>query len=185
MASVVWNRLKDRAKSQRPSGDGAMSGYHERLTALGLVLPEPLKLPPGMVLPFPWVNVRGDRAYISGHGPQETDGSPAGPFGAVGDTVTVSEGYASARKVGLSMLGSLQRELGSLDRIAGWCRVHGMINCQARFRDTPSVLNGFTDLILEVFGGAVGRHARTAVGVAGLPLNFPIEIEAEVILKPR
>ena len=63
MASVVWNRLKDRAKSQRPSGDGAMSGYHERLTALGLVLPEPLKLPPGMVLPFPWVNVRGDRAY--------------------------------------------------------------------------------------------------------------------------
>ena len=162
-----------------------MTDFDERLVALGIVLPQPLKSPPGMVLPFPWVNVRGDRAYISGHGPQETDGSPAGPFGAVGDTVTIEEGYGSARKVGLSVLGSLQRELGTLNRIAGWCRVHGMVNCQAGFDNTPSVLNGFTDLILQVFGSEVGAHARTAVGVAGLPLNFPIEIEAEVILRTR
>ena len=161
-----------------------MSGADARLTELGIVLPAPLKLPQGMVLPFPWVNVRGDRAWISGHGPQEADGSPAGPFGAVGDTVSVEEGYASARKTGLSMLGSLHRELGSLDRIAGWCRVHGMINCRERFDRTPAVLNGFTDLILEVFGAEVGAHARTAVGVAGLPMNFPIEIEAEVLLHP-
>ena len=160
-----------------------MTDFDERLVALGIVLPQPLKSPPGMVLPFPWVNVQGDRAYISGHGPQETDGSPAGPFGAVGDTVTIEEGYGSARKVGLSVLGSLQRELGTLNRIAGWCRVHGMVNCQAGFDNTPSVLNGFTDLILQVFGSEVGVHARTAVGVAGLPLNFPIEIEAEVILR--
>ena len=160
-----------------------MTDFDERLVALGIVLPQPLKSPPGMVLPFPWVNVRGDRAYISGHGPQETDGSPTGPFGAVGDTVTIEEGYGSARKVGLSVLGSLQRELGTLNRIAGWCRVHGMVNCQAGFDNTPSVLNGFTDLILQVFGSEVGAHARTAVGVAGLPLNFPIEIEAEVILR--
>ncbi len=161
-----------------------MTSPDARLAELGLVLPAPFKLSPGMVLPFPWVNVRGDRAWISGHGPQAEDGSPAGPFGAVGDTVSVEEGYASARKVGLSMLGSLKRELGSLDRIAGWCRVHGMINCKARFDNTPAVLNGFTDLILEVFGPEVGAHARTAVGVAGLPLNFPIEIEAEVLLHP-
>jgi enamine deaminase RidA (YjgF/YER057c/UK114 family) len=159
-----------------------VSSYEDRLADLGIVLPQPLKLPPGMTLPFPWVNVRGDRAYISGHGPQEHDGSPAGPFGAVGDTVSVEEGYASARKVGLSMLGSLKRELGSLDRVIGWCRVHGMINCAPRFDNTPAVLNGFTDLILEVFGTEVGSHARTAVGVAGLPLNFPIEIEAEVLI---
>lgn len=161
-----------------------MSGYEQRLANLGLVLPEPLKLPPGMALPFPWVNVRGDRAYVSGHGPQESDGSPAGPFGAVGESVSVEQGYASARKTGLSMLGSLKRELGSLDRIAGWCRVHGMINCAPRFSNTPAVLNGFTDLILEVFGPQVGAHARTAVGVAGLPLDFPIEIEAELLLLP-
>jgi enamine deaminase RidA (YjgF/YER057c/UK114 family) len=160
-------------------------GYDQRLAELGIVLPEPFRLPVGMVLPFPWVNVRGDRAYISGHGPQEVDGSPAGPFGTVGDTVSVEEGYASARKVGLSILGSLRRELGSLDRVAGWCRVHGMINCARGFSNTPMVLNGFTDLILDVFGPEVGRHARTAAGVAGLPLNFPVEIEAEVMILPH
>ena len=161
-----------------------MAGIDQRLRELSLVLPAPLKLPPGMVLPFPWVNVRGDRAYISGHGPQESDGSPAGPFGAVGGAVSIEQGYASARKVGLSILGSLTRELGSLDRIAGWARVHGMINCAPGFSNTPAVLNGFTHLIIEVFGEEIGRHARTAVGVAGLPLGFPIEIEAEVLLKP-
>jgi enamine deaminase RidA (YjgF/YER057c/UK114 family) len=153
-----------------------------RLAELGIVLPAPLRLPEGMVLPFPWINIRGDRAYISGHGPQESDGSPAGPFGKVGETVTVAEGYASARKVGLSILGSLRRELGSLDRITGWARVHGMINCAPGFAETPSVLNGFTDLILDLFGPEIGRHARTAVGVTGLPLNFPIEIEAELVI---
>jgi enamine deaminase RidA (YjgF/YER057c/UK114 family) len=80
------------------------------------------------------------------------------------------------------MLGSLQRELGDLDRVVGWCRVHGMVKCTSGFDNTPGVVNGFTDLILEVFGPEVGRHARTAVGVAGLPLNFPIEIEAEVLI---
>ena len=161
-----------------------MSDAEQRLKALNITLPAPLKLPPGMVLPFPWVNVRGDRAFISGHGPQETDGAPAGPFGALGESVSVEEGYASARKVGLSMLGSLQRELGSLNRLTGWCRVHGMINCNSGFSDTPSVLNGFTDLIIEVFGEEIGRHSRTAVGVAGLPINFPVEVEAEVMVSP-
>ncbi len=159
-----------------------MANIEKRLEDLGIILPAPLKLPQGMVLPFPWVNVRGDRAFISGHGPQEADGSPAGPFGAVGDTGSVEEAYASSRKVGLSMLGSLYRELGSLDRITGWCRVHGMINCAPRFGNTPAVLNGFTDLILEVFGKEVGAHARTAVGVVGLPLNFPVEVEADVLI---
>jgi enamine deaminase RidA (YjgF/YER057c/UK114 family) len=161
-----------------------MSLIDARLVSLGIELPPPMKVPAGMVLPFPWVNVRGDRAYLSGHGPQETDGSPAGPFGAVDETVSIEQAYASARKVGLSMLGSLQRELGSLDRIAGWCRVHGMVNCRPGFTRTPAVINGFSDLILEVFGPDIGRHARTAVGVAGLPLDFPVEIEAEVLLLP-
>lgn len=161
-----------------------MPKIQQRLAEMAIVLPAPLKLPDGMILPFPWVNVRGDRAFISGHGPQETDGPPAGPFGAVGDTVSVEEGYASARKVGLSILGSLKRELGSLDRVVGWCRVHGMINCAPRFDNTPAVLNGFTDLIFDIFGKEVGAHARTAVGVADLPLNFPVEIEAEVLITP-
>lgn len=170
------------AMAPRDEGGHAMPGADEKLAALGIVLPPPLKLPPGMVLPFPWVNVRGDRAYISGHGPQEPDGSLAGPFGAVGDGVSLEEAQASARKVGLSMLGSLKRELGSLDRITGWCRVHGMVNSALRFTETPAVMNGFSDLILEIFGPEIGRHARTAIGVAALPLNFPVEIEAEVMI---
>jgi len=159
-----------------------MSNYEQKLASMGLVLPQPLKLPSNMVLPFPWVNVRGNRAFISGHGPQNSDGSPAGPFGAVGDTVSVEEAKASARKVGLAMLGSLKRELGSLDRITGWGRVLGMVNCVPRFANPPAVINGFTELILEVFGPEVGHHSRSAIGVAGLPLNFPVEIEAEVLI---
>jgi enamine deaminase RidA (YjgF/YER057c/UK114 family) len=169
-------------QSKTNSKEDIMSKYEHKLASMGLVLPQPLKLPPGMVLPFPWVNVRGDRAYVSGHGPQEADGSPAGPFGAVGEDVSIDEAYETAKKVGLSILGSLNRELGSLDRIAGWCRVFGMVNCAPRFANPPSAINGFTDLILEVFGSEVGRHSRSAVGVAGLPLNFPVEIEAEVII---
>ena len=157
-----------------------MSNIEDRLGALGLVLPAPFQLPEGMRLPFAWVNVRGDAAYISGHGPQETDGSAAGPFGVVGREVSIEQAQASARKVALSMLGDLQRELGDLDLITGWRRVHGMVNCVPGFSSAPLVINGFTDLILEVFGPEIGRHSRTAVGVCGLPLNFPVEIEAEV-----
>ncbi|WP_160012242.1 RidA family protein [Rhizobium sp. 18055] len=159
-----------------------MSNYEQKLVSMGLVLPQPLKLPSHMTLPFPWVNVRGDRAYISGHGPQNPDGSPAGPFGAVGDNVSVEDAHASARKAALAVLGSLKRELGSLDRITGWCRVFGMVNCAPRFANPPAVINGFTELIIEVFGHEVGNHARSAIGVAGLPLNFPVEIEAEVMI---
>jgi enamine deaminase RidA (YjgF/YER057c/UK114 family) len=113
-----------------------------------------------------------------------TDGSLAGPLGKLGDGVSVEQGYEAARLTALSMLGSLQRTLGSLDRIAGWCRVHGMINSAPGFTDTPLVLNGFTDLILDVFGPDIGAHARTAVGVAALPHDMPIEIEAELLLLP-
>ena len=155
-----------------------MARIEQRLEALGLVLP--VALSTGMRLPFAWVNVRGDVAFISGHGPQESDGSPAGPYGPVGGEVSVDQAQDSARKIALSMLGSLKRELGDLDRITGWRRVHGMINCSPGFASTPLVMNGFTDLIIEVFGPEIGRHARTAVGVCGLPLNFPVEIEAEV-----
>ncbi|HWJ70357.1 MAG TPA: RidA family protein [Sphingobium sp.] len=161
-----------------------MSGYERRLAALGLVLPPPLALPAGVTLRFRWVNLRGERAYVSGHGPQMADGSVAGPLGQLGGGVSVEQGYEAARLSALSMLGSLQRALGDLDRITGWCRVHGMINAAPGFTDTPLVLNGFTDLILDVFGPEVGAHARTAVGVAALPHDMPVEIEAELLVRP-
>lgn len=159
-----------------------MSRIDSRLRELGIVLPPPMQVPNGTALPFPWVHARGDRVIISGHGPQNQDGSLAGPFGKVGADVTPDQGYELARKVGLSILGSLQRELGDLDRIAGWVRVFGMVNSAPGFDQHPSVINGFSDLLLAVFGPETGRHARSAIGVAGLPFNIAVEIEAEVLL---
>jgi enamine deaminase RidA (YjgF/YER057c/UK114 family) len=125
------------------------------------------------------VRVIGDRALISGHGPQHPDGSLAGPFGKVGADVTVEQGYQAARLTALSMLGSLARELGDLDRVTAWVRVFGMVNSAPGFEGQPAVVNGFSDLILELFGEA-GAHARSAVGMAELPFNLPVELEAEV-----
>lgn len=159
-----------------------MGTVADRIAELDLELPAPLVLPQGVVLPFAFVRVVGDRAFVSGHGPQRADGTIGGVLGRVGDEVTVEQAYESARMVGLSILGSLQRELGDLDRIAAWGRVFGMVWCTPDFHQQPAVINGFSDLILDVFGPEVGQHARSAVGMASLPFRIPVEIEAEVHL---
>lgn len=159
---------------------GAVSGVEAKLQQLGLTLPQPMKLPSGMTLPFPWVRVRGDRAYVSGHAPQNADGSLAGPLGKVDTDVSLEEGYQAARLTALSILGSLKRALGDLDRVAAWLRVFGMVNSAPGFNRQPQVINGFSDLILEVYGPERGLHARSAVGMAELPFGIPVEIEAEV-----
>lgn len=155
----------------------------EELEKRGLALPPPLKLPAGVVLPFPWVRVHGDRAFVSGHGPQNADGSLAGPFGKVGGEVTPEQGYDAARLVALAVLGSLKRELGDLDRVAAWLRVFGMVNSAPGFNQQPSVINGFSEVILDLYGSERGSHGRSAVGMAELPMNIPVEIEAEVLIQ--
>ena len=159
-----------------------MSTIEDRLRTLGFTLPPPTRPPPGVVLPFQFVRVVGNRALISGHGPQAPDGSFAEPLGKLGREVSLEQGYASARLTALSILGSLKRSLGDLDRVAGWSRVFGMVNSAPGFNKQPSVINGFSDLILEVFGPQVGAHSRSAVGMAELPFNIPVEIEGEVEL---
>jgi enamine deaminase RidA (YjgF/YER057c/UK114 family) len=151
-----------------------------KLEELGLVLPEPIKVPPGLVLPFAWVRVRGDRAYVSGHGPLNPDGSLSDPLGKLGAEVTEEQGYEAARLTALSILGDLKRALGDLDRVTAWLRVFGMVNSAPGFVRQPNVINGFSDLILELYGPEAGDHARSAVGMAELPLGMPVEIEAEV-----
>ena len=151
-----------------------------RLEELGLVLPAPLVLPAGARLPFLFVRVRGNRAFISGHGPQLPDGSLAGPFGKVGVEVSPEQAYEAARLTALAILGSLKRQLGDLDRITAWLRVFGMVNSAPDFTRQPAVINGFSDVILTVFGEEIGSHARSAVGMASLPFNIPVEVEAEV-----
>lgn len=157
----------------------------ERLKIMGLQLPEPMKLPQGATLPFENVRVRGTRAYIAGHAPLTPDGSIAHPLGKVGRELTEHEAYSAARLTALAMLGSLKRTLGDLERITAWLRVFGMVNCAPGFNATPGVINGFSDLILELFGPDVGAHARSAVGMAELPFNIPVEIEAEVEIEIR
>lgn len=157
-----------------------MNIVESKLAALGLVLPAPLKPPPGVVLPFAMVRIVGSRALISGHGPQNADGSLAQPLGKVGSALTVEQGYIAARLTALSILASLKRALGDLDRIVAWGRVFGMVNSAPGFNRQPAVINGFSDLVLEVFGTTVGAHARSAVGLYELPFDIPVEIEGEV-----
>lgn len=157
-----------------------MARIEERLTALGLILPPPITPPAGVVLPFPFVRILGRRALISGHGPQDADGAIANPLGKVGEDLSVEEGYQAARLTALSILGSLKRSLGDLDRVAAWGRVFGMVNSAPGFGRQPSVINGFSDLILERYGPQRGAHSRSAVGMAELPFGMPVEIEAEV-----
>ncbi|QTD46888.1 RidA family protein [Ottowia testudinis] len=160
-----------------------MARVEARLAALGLVLPQPIQPPPGVVLPFAFVRITGTRAYVSGHGPLLPDGSLAQPLGKLGRELTVEQGCAAARLTTLAMLGSLQRALGDLDRITAWNRVFGMVNCAPGFTQCPTVINGCSDLLAQVFDADVARHARSAVGMAELPFDIPVEIEAEVEIR--
>ena len=157
-----------------------MPRIEQRLAALGLTLPPPLRPPDGTVLPFAFVRLRGQRAAISGHGPLGPDGKLALPLGKVGRELTIEQGYAAARLTGLAILGSLQQALGDLDRIVAWTRVFGMVNSAPGFNRQPAVINGFSDLVLELFGPDVGSHSRSAVGMFELPFDIPVEIEGEV-----
>jgi len=160
-----------------------MPQVEERLRASCLLLPPPAQPPPGIVLPFQFVRIVGNHAWISGHGPQSPNGWFTEPLGKVGREVTIEQGYEAARLTALSMLASLKRALGDLDRIAAWTRVFGMVNSAPGFNRQPNVINGFSDLILDLFGPDIGSHSRSAVGMAELPFNIPVEIEGEVELK--
>ena len=159
-----------------------MTTPEQKLKDMGLELPAPIQLPPELTLPFAFINVRQDRAFVSGHPAQNQDGSIAGPYGKVGSDLTTNEAKLVARDIGLSVLANLKAEIGELSRVAGWLRVFGMVNSAPDYSEQHLAINGFSDLIVEVFGPDTGRHARSALGVAGLPMNFAIEIEAEVLL---
>jgi enamine deaminase RidA (YjgF/YER057c/UK114 family) len=151
----------------------------DRLRDLGLELPAPAGAPPDVRLPFELVRIRGGLAYASGHGP--FDGQELLVTGRVGAEVSVEQAYDAARATGLSMFASLRQELGDLDRVTSWVKVLGFVNCAEGFNATPAVVNGFSDLILEVWGDA-GRHARSAIGAGELPFGMPVEVEAIVAL---
>jgi len=147
-------------------------GAEARLKELGITLPQPAT---------PLANyvgaVRvGNLLFVSGHGPDRTDGKPMAR-GKVGRELTVEQAYQVARSVGLSLLATTRAQLGSLDKVKRVVKVLGMVNSADDFGDQPKVINGFSDLMVQVFGEAIGKHARSAVGMAALPMGIPVEIE--------
>ena len=142
-----------------------------RIKELGLTLPQPPK-PLGNYVPGVRV---GNLLFLSGHGPVRVNGVPTAR-GKVGRDLSLEDGYKVAREVGINLLGSAKTLLGSLDKVKRVVKVLGMVNSAEGFGDQPKVINGFSDLMVEVFGDN-GRHARSAVGMAELPMGIPVEIE--------
>jgi enamine deaminase RidA (YjgF/YER057c/UK114 family) len=151
-----------------------MARIEDRLAELGLALPDPSS----GERPFALVRISGAHAYISGHGP--TDGDRFLFQGKVGGDVTLEQAEEAARATGLAMLTSLHQELGDLDRVVRWVKALGLVNAAPGLNRTPAVINGFTNLIRDLWGPDAGVHARSAIGVAELPFDMPVEIEAIV-----
>jgi len=154
-----------------------MAEIEQRLAALGLTLPKPFAPPPGFEFKFDLVRVHDGLAYVSGHVPM--DGDQVLVQGKVDADLSIEHAYEAARLTGLSILASLKQELGDLDRVTGWVKALGLVNCAPGFNKTPAVVNGFSDLILELWGDA-GHHSRSAIGAAELPFDVPVEVEAIV-----
>ena len=144
----------------------------QRLRELGIELPLP---PRPVAIYVPAVRI-GNILYTAGHTPRASDGTPL--VGKVGADMTVEEGHAAARLAGLNLLSSVRSTLGSLDHVVRLVKVLGMVNCSPDFGRQPQVINGFSELLVEVFGEDRGKGSRSAVGMASLPGNQPVECEA-------
>lgn len=141
-----------------------------RIAELKLELPKAPK-PAGTYTPVVQI---GELCYVSGHGPLKSDDTLI--TGRVGDDLTEEQGVAAARQVGLAILATVRKHLGSLDRVVRVVKVLGMVNSTADFRNHPKVINGFSDLMVEIWGEN-GRAARSAVGMGSLPGNIAVEVE--------
>jgi enamine deaminase RidA (YjgF/YER057c/UK114 family) len=146
--------------------------HEERFASLQLELP-PAPRPVAVYRPL--VIAQG-MAYVSGHGPVRTDGTPI--VGRIGADLTLAQGHAAARQVGLAILATLKAQLGSLDRVKRVVKVLGMVNSAPDFLEHPKVINGCSELFAQVFGETDGIGARSAVGMGPLPGNIAVEIEA-------
>jgi enamine deaminase RidA (YjgF/YER057c/UK114 family) len=152
-----------------------MSAEH-RLTELGITLPS---APAPLANYVPW-RIGGGLLFLSGVGPRRADGSSV--TGVLGGDLTVAQGYDAARLCGLNLLANMRTALGTLDRVDTILKVLGMVRAGLDFGEQPEVINGCTDLFVEVFGDA-GRPARSAVGMGSLPRGIAVEIEAVVLIR--
>jgi len=164
-------KAKARAKPEAKSAKAEPVTPEKKLKQLGIVLP---KVPTPVANYVPFVRT-GKLVYLSGQGPRRADGDLY--TGKVGTEVTVQDAYEHARLVGLGLLAALREAAGSLDKVKRAVKLLGMVNGAPTFGDHPKVINGCSDLLVEVLGDR-GRHARSAVGMGSLPHNMTVEIEA-------
>jgi hypothetical protein len=149
-----------------------------RLAQLGLTLPPAQVLPPGMRLTYKRLVREGPLVFVAGHGP--TLGEGWGYLGKVGAEVSFADGVKAAQLTALNVLATMKRELGSLNGVRRWLKIQGYVNAVPGFIDQALVVNGFTDLILELYGeDRLG--ARTSIGVPDLPFGMPVEVDAVLI----
>jgi len=176
--SVPWLLRQNLDQNLEAQDKAASVNYEQRIKDLGLVLPTPSK-PIAVYVP---AIITGNLLYTAGHIPLTAEGKPL--QGQVGGDFTLQQGADAARTVGLSILSTVRNKLGTLDRVVQLVKVLGMVNCTAGFTDQPKVINGFSELMVQVFGETAGRGARSAVGVGSLPANVPVEIEAIFEIRP-
>ncbi len=160
-----------------------MMNIEQRMLELQIQLPQPWQLPVGVKIPAPIIRIHRQRVMVSGHVPLDQNGHVTGPFGKVGDSVSLEAAQTAASLTMLAILASLKKELGELDRIVAWIRIFGLVNSAPNFVDFPSVMNPASQLVQDIFGSEIGAHSRIAVGVAGLPWHVPVEIEAELEIR--
>jgi enamine deaminase RidA (YjgF/YER057c/UK114 family) len=168
-------RLWQRARFSLSKETCHMSA-EDRLKALGLTLPT-VPVPAANYVPY---RLAGNMLYLSGQGPRRPDGSFV--IGKLGRELVIEQGYEAARLTGLELLAAAKAALGSLDRVEAVVKLLGMVNAAPDFGDHPKVINGCSDLFVEVFGES-GRHARSAVGFGSLPNGIAVEIEAIMQVK--
>jgi enamine deaminase RidA (YjgF/YER057c/UK114 family) len=173
-AALTWLGLRtDRAGLGAHAAEAAEETPEQRLRKLKLDLPEVVKSKGATLVPAVRV---GNMLYVSGHGPGLIDGKPI--VGKLGKDYERKQGQEAARRVGLMILAVVRAELGSLDKVVRLVKTLGMVNCTPEFTQQPQVINGFSDLMVEVFGEVKGKGARSAVGMVALPGGIPVEIEA-------
>lgn len=146
-------------------------GAEERLVELGI------ELPPSLAPVANYLSAvrSGNLLFLAGHGPVRPDGKRVS--GKVGLDLDLDEARAAARLAGLNLVNTMRRELGSLNHVRKIVKVLGMVNCAPGFNKTPAVIDGCSDVLVGIFGEEIGRHARSAVGLAELPFDIPVEIE--------
>jgi enamine deaminase RidA (YjgF/YER057c/UK114 family) len=167
LAAVTASLLPDRARARkRATGDA-----ERHLQSLGIALPEA----PNPIATYVTAVISGNMLYVSGHGPADIDGVKSGK---VGEALSIDDGRLAARATALNVLATMKSKLGSLDRVVQLVRTFGMVNAAPDFTEHPKVINGYSDVMVQVFGEDAGKGVRAAVGMASLPSNIAVEIES-------